>query len=247
MAAEPTETITVTAGATVFAKPDAARVHYTIRVNEPSIEEAKDSAAKLMKRMDESLKNLKLSDLATSSGAIAYSRGGTGRVRPGAFGAPGAAPAPKGAYSAQIPFTATIREKDSEKLRDAVDTFLKKIVESGASISGDLLDSDTGFTSAAAARLNAAESPRIDWMVSDESAARKEAYRQAVRKAKADAETLSKEIGWESMKVISVTDGASSTNTATSPRDILEPLTGISKGLVCEVPISVRVTLKCSR
>jgi len=257
VAAEPTETITVTANATVYVKPDAARVHYLVRVNEPSIEEAKDSASKMLKTMDESLKKLGLSDLTTNAGVISYSRvGATGRARPGGFGAagaPGAASAAaRAVYSAQCPLTATIREKDLDKLRASVDTFLKKIVESGAIIAGDGADADSPFSSAAATRLLIGDSPRIDWVVTDESTARRDAYRSAIRKAKADAETLSKEIGWDNFKVISVTDGAS----ATATRDPFESASaalrsatgsGGSPGAIAEVAISVRVTLKCSR
>ena len=195
-------------------------MHYLVRVSEPSIEEAKDSASKMLKTMDESLKKLgsRRSDNGgrrdflwscradwTGSPSICGSRW-TGRSRGGR--------ATRAIYSAQCPLTATIREKDADKLRASVDTFLKKIVESGAIIAGDNSDADSPFSSAAAARLLAGESPRIDWMVSDESAARKDAYRAAIRKAKADAETLSKEIGWESMKVVSVTDGASASASA---------------------------------
>jgi uncharacterized protein YggE len=249
IAAEPTETITVTASATVFAKPDSARIHYSVRVSEPSIEEAKDSATKLVTSMDETLKKLKLNDLTIASGAIAYSRPATTAAARRALGGPGgpglggAPPAARGIYSAQVPLTATIREKDPEKLRSAVDTFVKKIVESGAIISGDVGDSDSPFSSAAASRLAAADATRIEWILSDDAAARRDAYRSAVRKAKADAETISKELGWDKLTILSVTDGM----LLAVPRELADFVSPASKGPAGEVPVSVKVTLKCSR
>jgi uncharacterized protein YggE len=257
MAAEPTETITVTASATVFVKPDSARIHYLLRVSEPSIEEAKDSASKLVTSLDENLKKLKLPDLTTTAGAITYGRATTsaraaragfpaaGAVNPGGKGAGPAAA--RETYSAQVPLTATIRDKDPDKLRSAVDAFVKKIVESGAIISGDVVDSDSPFASAlAAARASAADAARIEWLLSDDSAARRDALRAAIRKAKADAETLSKELGWDKLTVLSVADGLS-TSTVLTTRELLDLSTATPKTPAGEVPVSVRVTLKCSR
>jgi uncharacterized protein YggE len=80
----------------------------------------------------------------------------------------------------------------------------------------------------------ATSSQQIEWIVTDDTAARKDAYRAAVRKAKANAEAISKEIGWNTLKIVSVVDGAS------TPEQSARPPAG-------EVPVTARVTLKCSR
>jgi uncharacterized protein YggE len=82
-------------------------------------------------------------------------------------------------------------------------------------------------------------STRTEWLLADDTAPRQEAYRAAVRKAKANAQAISKEIGWETLKIVSVTDGASAylgEGTATAPRTPAG-----------EIAVTARVTLKCSR
>lgn len=246
-AAEPTETITVTGSATVYVKPDAARIHYTIRVSETSIDAAKESATKLVASLNEAVKSLKIPNLTSSEGSINYSRSvltaaaARRLVGPGGGVAPGAPAAPAATYLAQIPLSVMIQEKDSVKLRSAVDTFVKKIVESGASIVGDALDSDNPFSAASSRSLGLVESPRIEWVLTDETSARKEAIRNAVRKAKADAEAVSKELGWETMKVISVGD------IPPIRGDVTEVIVSSVRPPAGEVAFYARVTLKCSR
>src|SRR5438067_1349359 len=80
----------------------------------------------------------------------------------------------------------------------AVDACTKKMVEAGAYMAGDGIDSDSPF--GPGGRGLASESLRIDWLLTDDTAARRDAYRAAVRKAKANAEAISKEIGWEAIK-----------------------------------------------
>lgn len=59
-----------------------------------------------------------------------------------------------------------------------------------------------------------------------------------MRKAKANAQAISKEIGWEWLKIVSVTDGAGylGEGGANAPRTPAG-----------EVAVSARVTLRCSR
>jgi uncharacterized protein YggE len=248
VAAEPTETITVTGMATVFVKPDSARINYAVRVSDASVDAAKDTASKQVATIGDAVKTLKLGNLSTTIGAITYSRGATGRVRPGAAfpGGPGGpglgGPAGLGSYSAQVPLTATITDKDTDKLRTAVDAFIAKVVEGGATISGDS-DPDSPFISSRAAMLASADSPRIDWFVSDDSAARRDAFRMAVRKAKTDAESVAKELGWEKLTVVSVADAPS----LALLRDSIDPGSISVRAPAGEVAITARVTVKCSR
>lgn len=237
-AAEPTETITVSASATVMVKPDTARVHYAVRASEPSVAEAKESATKLATAVADAGKGLKLANLTTATGALTYSRA-TGRLRQG-FGGPGGnpPPAPQATYSAQVALASTIQEKDADKLVGSVDALVKKVIESGAVMVGDGIDPDGPFGTAAS-RLSSADAPRIEWSLSDDTAARRDAFRAAVRKAKANGEAIAKELGWESAKVVSVVDGVSGPGETTYP-DRRATAPG-------EVAVTARVTLKFSR
>src|SRR5262249_38719613 len=135
LAAEPTETITVTGSATVFVKPDAARIHYAVRVGDASADAARDTATKQVATIAESVKGLKLDNLKTTTGTISYSRNPLGRAARNGFpgangpGGPGFPGGPGGlaSVSAQIPLCATISEKDPDKLRHSVDSFIAKI------------------------------------------------------------------------------------------------------------------------
>ncbi len=250
VAAEPTETITVTGSATVFVKPDSARIHYVVRVTDTSIEAVNDTATKRVASIGESIKGLKISNLTTSSGTVAYgrttaSRGG--RAFGGAGGFPGggggpnpaAAPGPQTTYHAQVPLTATIKEMSPDKLRAAVDTFVKKVVECGATITGDSDDAESAFVRARA--VSSSDAARIDWFLSNDAAARREAVRTAIRKAKADAETMANELGWEKFKIISASDAASLLG------ERLEASISPRRLPAGEVAVTARVMLKCSR
>lgn len=240
LAAEPAETITVSASATVFVKPDSARIHYLVRASEPSVDAAKETVSKQVDLMNEGIKGLKLGDLTVSRGPTTYSRNPTtARAAKGAFGAPGA-PA-QATYHAQIAMTATIHEKkEPEKLLKSVDTFVKKIVESGALITGDTVDADSPFTSARAA-LATADAPRVEWFLSDDLPSRKRAYQAAMYRAKADAIAIYNELGWKTFKILSATDGSGARD---SNEVVAVPS---SKPPAGEVSVTVRVTLKCSQ
>lgn len=237
--AEPTETITISASATVYVKPDSARVHYMVRASEPSVDAAKETVSKQVELMNEGIKGLKLADLTASVGPTAFSRNPlTARAAKAGFGAP-AGPA-QTTYHAQVPLTATIREKDPDKLLKSVDAFVKKIVESGAHITGDAVDTESPFTTARAA-LATGDAPRVEWFLSNELPSRQKAYQAAVQKAKADAVAISKELEWQTLKILSVVDGSGVRDTN---EIVVVPSNKTPAG---EVSVTARVTLKCSR
>jgi uncharacterized protein YggE len=247
-AAEPSETITVTASATVYVKPDGARIHYAARASEPTMEAAREAAFKQAAAVADAAKDLKLADLTTTTGAVSHSTRAGSRARAGFGGGPvnpGANPAPPPgpviSYSAHVPLTTSIAEKDPDRLPSSLDTFLKKVVEAGAYLTAEGLDSDSPFGPGGAGRASSADSLRIDWLLTDDTAPRKDAFRAAVRKAKANAEAISKEIGWETLKVISVVDGDS------APRDVAERAVAAPRTPAGQVAVTARVTLKCSR
>jgi hypothetical protein len=133
-----------------------------------------------------------------------------------------------------VPLTGTIRETEPDKLAASVDAFLKKVVEAGAHTVGDPIETDPFGPGV----RPSSESPRIEWLLSDDTAARKEAYRSAVRKARTNAESISKEIGWETLKIVSVVDSES------FPRDASGATLRTPAG---QVAVTARVTLTCSR
>lgn len=242
-AAEPTEAISVTGSATVFARPTMARIHYTVRVSEDTAEAAKEAAAKRAATVTGTLKELKLDNLATTAGAVSYSRrlsqpgirgGGFrgGAVNPGANPAP--PPGPQTTFYGSMPLTTTVREADPEKLLASVDSLMRKLLESGIDLTGDGFDPDEPF---GRGRVSTS-SPRVEWLLADDAAPRQEAYRAAVRKAKVNATAVAKELGWEAVKVVSVKDSAAASAEVSGPA----PRTPAG-----EVAVTARVTLTYSR
>jgi uncharacterized protein YggE len=245
-AAEPEETITVTASATVFARPNSARLHYAVRATEETADAAKEAAAKQAGAVTAALKDLKLDRAATTTGPASYSRrvsqpafrgGGFpgGAVNPG--GNPAPRPGPQTTFSGSVPLTTTVRESDPDNLRSSVDSLMRKLIEAGVDLGPDGFDPDAGFGPG----RGSTAAPRIEWLLSDDTAQRQEAYRAAVRKAKANAQAISKEIGWETLRVVSVTDGPAGPR---EPGDTGGPAPRTPAG---EVAVTARVTLKCSR
>jgi uncharacterized protein YggE len=251
LAAEPAGTITVTGSATIFVKPDTARVHYSVRVSEPAVDAAKHAASKQATAMDDAIAALKLSGLTTSVGTATYNRSvstaaarralaGAAFAPPGAAGGPGgpnaAGPMIAQMVIAQVPLTTTIREKDPIKLRAAVDTLLKTIIDSGAASGAELADADFPLP-----RALSPEGPRVEWLLEDDAAAQRTVLRAAADKAKANATTLSRELGWDSFKVVSLVDGPAGPR---EPGGVSIPVARTPAG---EVAVSARVTLTCSR
>ena len=243
-AAEPEETITVTASATVYARPNTARLSYTVRVSEDTADAAKEAAAKQSASVTAALKDLKLAGLTTATGAVSYTRRmsqpafppgrfGGGAVNPG--GNPAPRPGPQTSFQGAVPLTSTVRESDPDKLLSSVDAIMRKLVDAGIDVALDGFDPDAGFSPSRGASV----SPRVEWLLADDTAARQEAYRTAVRKAKANAQAISKEIGWETLKIVSVTDGGADVRDFGDGRAPRAP--------AGEVAVTARVTLKCSR
>lgn len=245
-AEEPAETITVSASATVFVRPDAARIHFSVGTTELALDTAKETATKQAEATAAALKSLKLDNLTTSAGTLTYTQRSTMRAG-GGFGGgpnnPGGNPAPPAvqtSFHARQPMSVTVRDTAPDKLTATVDLVLRKLIDSGAAVTIDAIDEGFGpFGNGPGGRGGGMQrmttsSHQIEWLVTDDTAARKGAYRAAVRKAKANAEAISQEIGWNTLRIVSVVDGAAAP----------EPTGRAPAG---EVPVTARVTLKCSR
>jgi uncharacterized protein YggE len=238
--------ITVNGTATVYAKPDTARIYYGIRASEPSADAVKDVLTKNIKAIDESYKKLKIAEVSVTSAPIAikHSSGGNGNLAVPV--APGGAPAAAGlgpfvGFTSQ---TATIVNSDPEKLRADVDAFVKTITEAGANTSGgEPRETNINIFPG----QSSTDGPKVVLSRADDSAARDEALQKAVEKAVRNAKAIAKGLGVGDVKVISVTD-------VEPEPPAPEPLTSIygleapsaPKSPAGVVEVKVRVVVKCS-
>jgi uncharacterized protein YggE len=250
--AEPADhVITVSGTATVYAKPDTARIHYGVRVSEPSADAVKDVLTKTTTAIDEAVKKLKLTGLTTSTAPITIkqSQGNNPNIAvPVAPG--GAAPGPGlGPFLGFSSHTATITDKDPEKLRAAVDAFVKAVTEAGANTGGgeERGENNIGIVLPGQEQNGG---PRAVLSREDDSAAREQALQKAVAKAVGSAKAIAKGLGAGEVKVLSVTDAPEAEKGA-APESLMSAIYGIEtgsapRGPAGEVEIKVRVLVKCS-
>jgi len=249
--AQPAErVITVTGTATVYAKPDVARIHYGVRVSEPSADAVKDVLTKSTTTIDEAVKKLKLPALTVTTAPVVIKQSsgnnGIGLAVPAAPG--GAAPAPGlGPYLGFSSHTATITEKDPEKLRAAVDAFVKAVTEAGANTGGgEERESNLGVVFPG---QDSNGGPKVVLSREDDSAAREQALQKAVEKAVKSARAIAKGLGGAEVKVLSVTDAPEAEKPM--PESLLN-IYGIEapgnspRAPAGEVEVKVRVVVKCS-
>ena len=85
--------ISVNGTATVYAKPDVARVHYGVRVSEPSADAAKDVLTKTGKAINDAVEKLKLSNISVSTVPVGIKHSSGGGNNLGVPMAPGGVPA----------------------------------------------------------------------------------------------------------------------------------------------------------
>jgi uncharacterized protein YggE len=249
--AKPERVISVSGSATVYAKPDTARVYYGVRVSEPSADAVKDVLTKTTTTIDEAVKKLKLSNVKVSSAPITihYSQGNNNNIGvPMAAGAPPGGPGGGGLgpFVGGSSHTATITDTDPDKLKAAVDSFVKIATESGANTSGGDLK-EINLDIFPGQRGN--DGPKVELLRSDDSAAREEALKKAVEQALRNAKAIAKTLGGGEVKVISVSDAEPEKPTpSTSALSIYgfgDPPAG-SRSPAGEVEIKVRVIVKCS-
>ena len=244
--AKPDRVISVTGTATVFAKADVARIHYGVRVSEPSADAVKDVLTKNNKAIGDAVDKLKLGKLTVTSApmGIKHSSGNNPNLG-GVPVAPGGAPAAGGLgpYLGYSSHTATIENADPDKLRADVEAFVKAITEAGANTGGgEVRDHNANFFPA----QDMSDGPKIVLGRSDDSAARDEALQKAVEKAVRNAKAIAKGLGGGEVKVLSVTDQE-------PEKPAVEPLNiyGIESPNAPRIPagmieVKVRVVVKCS-
>lgn len=238
--------ISVNGTATVYAKPDVARIHYGVRVSEPSADAAKDVLTKTGKAINDAVDKLKLSNISVSTAPIGIKHSSGNNAALGVPMAPGGAPAGGGGLGPFVGYsshTATLTNTDADKLRAEVEAFVKAITDAGANTSGgEPKEQNANFFPG----QDQSDGPKVVLSRSDESAARDEALQKAVEKAVRNAKAIAKGLGGGEIKVISVTDSE-------PEKPAAEPLNiyGIDTGSTPKVPagmveIKVRVVVKCS-
>jgi uncharacterized protein YggE len=239
--------ISISGSATVYAKPDTARVYYGVRVSEPSADAVKDVLGKSSTTIDEAVKKLKLTNVKITSAPITihHSSGNPNigvPVAPGGAGGGGGL----GPFLGCTSSTATLTDSDPEKLRAAVDSFVKAVTEAGANTSGGELK-ETNINIFPGQGGN--DGPKVVLARTDDSAAHEEAVKKAVEKAVRNAKAIAKALGVGEVKVISVTDAGPEDKS--SPQSILS-FYGVDSTSVAdrapagEVEVKVRVIVKCS-
>src|SRR4051794_17886900 len=243
--------ITTTGSAAAFVKPDTARIHYGVRVSEPSADAVKDVLTKTTTAIDEAVKKLKLTGLATSTAPLIVKQSqGNGQglavpAAPGAAAAPGPGLGPFLGYSSH---TATITEKDPEKLRTAVDAFVKAVTEAGANTAGGEERGGDNNVGIVLPGQEGSGGPRVVLSREDDSAAREAALQKAVTKAVGSAKAIAKGLGGGEVKVLSVTDGGETEKA--SPESVFN-IYGVETSAgprtpAGEIEVKVRVVVKVS-
>jgi uncharacterized protein YggE len=241
--------IAVSGTATVYAKPDTARIHYGIRVTEPSADALKDVLGKTGKAIDEAGKKLKLSGLVVTAAPMGIKQGGGNNNNlpvPVAPGAPAAAPG-LGTLTGYVSYTATIVNADPEKLRTDVEAFVKAITEAGANTSGG---EPKDFNLNVFPGQDGSDGPKVVLTRSDDTAAREDALQTAVKKAVKSAQAIARGLGVDpaTVKVVSVTD-VEPEKPAAEPLSVYAMFDGAAsapKTNAGEVEVKVRVVVKCS-
>ena len=242
--------ITTTGTATVYAKPDVARIHYGVRVSEPSADAVRDVLTKTTTAVDEAVKKLKLSGLTVTTAPVTIKQSSGNAAAGLAVPAPpgGAAPGPGlGPFLGYSSHTATITEKDPEKLRAAVDAFVKAITEAGANTGGgEERENANGIVFPGQEQSGG---PKVVLAREDDSAAREQALQKAVEKAVRSARAIAKGLGGGEVKVLSVTDSPEAEKA--TPESLLsiyglDAAPGAPRVPAGEVEVKVRVVVKCS-
>ncbi|HKB01531.1 MAG TPA: SIMPL domain-containing protein [Gemmataceae bacterium] len=241
--------ISVTGTATVHVKPDVARVYYGIRAQEPSVDAVKDVLTKLSGTMDEGIKKLKLTGLKITSAPVSIQQSQRNDDGPGVALPPGGAPAAPmaaglGPYVGHTSHTATITDTDPDKLRVAVDAFVKAVVETGSNTAGDIRETNADFFPGR--MMNGG--PKVILSRADDSAAREEALQKAVERAMKNAKAIAKALGGGEVKVIAVEEDGEAK--ATPDFGTFGAIYGLEsaghKSPAGEVEVKVRVVVKCS-
>jgi uncharacterized protein YggE len=178
--------VVATATATVQIKPDAARISFSVTSTEVTEKSVRDAIEKKIKKMKEALAAVKLNKADVKVRVLLTSVDNLLSAQPNAAGVRTVE-----RKRARSIFYVTVREKDPEKLREAVG----KLAEAAATHGGKAADTeDTPFARRRRGAFGGpnepevAPGPTIEWLASGSSTARRDAIRRAASDALADAQ-----------------------------------------------------------
>jgi uncharacterized protein YggE len=216
--------VVVNSTATVYVKPESARLSFIVVAAEASDKSAREANEKQIKRIKDALAALQLGKTDVEV-----------NVMPCAISNLGISPPAQGAARtlvvkrAQSVFEVTVREKDLDKLRDAVRRLTEAATDNGAT--GSEADDRVARIRPFPLRAGAAEEPEsvsgpsIEWLAAETGEARRDAIRIATKNAMADAEAAT---GDAKLKVLEINVSA--------PEDIQ----------TARIPIRVTVVVTCA-
>jgi uncharacterized protein YggE len=229
--------VTASASATLMVKPDSARLTFAVATTDMNGKSAREENEKKIKKVKEALAALGFKKTEVEVHVLPSSLNTL--ITPARPNAPGGR-ALQG-KRARSTFYVTVRQKDLEKLREAVGKLAETATDNGATgVDTDDIRSVVirrGFR-AGMDDPEALGSPAIEWLVADTAAARREAIKQAVADAMADAQAA---VGNAKLKVVEINVSASRDQRT---RVTYRQLTGETEsGLI---PIRVEVQVTCS-
>jgi uncharacterized protein YggE len=247
-------TITATGSATVRFQADAVRILFRVSSTEPAADDARQANQKAVKLANEKLSELKIKDLKVSYGPATLSQQieRVGRAGLGGPGGPGGGrPAPKGqamtvetvrSFNSIQVGTLVLREKDKERMADAIAKIEKAMTDSGVVSPNTALEDDFS-TRVLPSGLT------VGMFRTDDSEFREEALTKAVQTALRKANAMAKGAGVQIKETVSIVE-----NEITAPES--GPRAGQGRSSAATIPttsptpgeleITVRVTVKCS-
>jgi hypothetical protein len=180
--------VVVHANSTVYFKPDGARLVFVVSSTEPTGKNAREANDKQVKDLQNALAAVPLKKGTIEVHVLPSS---ISNVVSAKVNAAGTRDTSRRVYST---FYVTVREKDPQKLRDAV----ARLAEAAADNGGTAPDADSGPRPFRLPRRIAGldeepesiPGPTIEWFATPSKQARQEAIRRAVGEAKAQAQAV---------------------------------------------------------
>jgi uncharacterized protein YggE len=193
--------VTATATATTFVRPDSARLTFVIATAEAADKSAREANEKQVKKVKDALKavtlgklDVEVSVLPTTTGTLGISPETPGGARPVV------------GKLAQTVFEVVVREKDVDKLQDAVRRLAEAASDNGAT-GPDNDDRSTLSRLRLPRRPGVPEEPEpiagptIEWVAAEVDEARHDAIKRATKEALANAQAA---VGDAKLKVLEI-------------------------------------------
>jgi len=229
--------VIASATATALVKPDAARITFSISAHEPIEKSPREANEKQVKKLRDAIAALPLGKVDMD---IQVSPAAVGLMVTGAQNTGGPTVHSRKAESV---FQINIRERDFDKLRDAVARIIESACENGGTSNNDPDSRQTYRIPRIVAGNNDEETeavpgPSVEWLSSATSGPRRDAIRRAMKEAIADAEAA---VGSAKVNVVEVMVTNTETSTDRTSRYSSSEFAPPHAGMV-RVSVEVRVT-----